>query len=125
MTRKQLQELRQYIFHAALLGGGVLPRTLEYMDGRCVDALRPVAPFRFPEAIDAAIVAAKQSDLPSMIACKTHIALGHAAQDTSKGHGALTDAEWHSLYQSMDKLVTWTRSSNNENVSVSETRKSA
>jgi transketolase len=28
-----------------------------------------------------------------MIACKTHIALGHAAQDTSKGHGALTDAE--------------------------------
>jgi transketolase len=28
-----------------------------------------------------------------MIACKTHIALGHAAQDTSKGHGALTDAD--------------------------------
>jgi transketolase len=28
-----------------------------------------------------------------MIACKTHIALGHAAQDTSKGHGALTDAK--------------------------------
>jgi transketolase len=26
-----------------------------------------------------------------MIACKTHIALGHAAQDTAKGHGALTD----------------------------------
>ena len=26
-----------------------------------------------------------------MIACKTHIAIGHAAQDTSKGHGALTD----------------------------------
>ncbi|MCH2165748.1 MAG: transketolase [Marinovum sp.] len=46
-----------------------------------------------PEAIDAAIVAAKKSNQPSMIACKTHIALGHAAQDTSKGHGALTDAE--------------------------------
>ncbi|WP_323765556.1 transketolase [Marinovum sp.] len=46
-----------------------------------------------PEAIDAAITAAKSSDLPSMIACKTHIALGHAAQDTSKGHGALTDPE--------------------------------
>ncbi|MCH2077672.1 MAG: transketolase [Rhodobacteraceae bacterium] len=45
-----------------------------------------------PEAIEAAIVAAKASDKPSMIACKTHIALGHAAQDTSKGHGALTDA---------------------------------
>ncbi len=45
-----------------------------------------------PEAIDAAIAAAKADDRPSMIACKTHIALGHAAQDTSKGHGALTDA---------------------------------
>ncbi len=45
-----------------------------------------------PEAIDAAIVAAKKAGKPSMIACKTHIALGHAAQDTSKGHGALTDA---------------------------------
>ncbi len=46
-----------------------------------------------PEAIDAAITAAKQTDTPSMIACKTHIALGHAAQDTSKGHGALTNAD--------------------------------
>ncbi|MEM1234700.1 MAG: transketolase [Pseudomonadota bacterium] len=46
-----------------------------------------------PDAIDAAIAAAKASDLPSMIACKTHIALGHAAQDTSKGHGALTDPD--------------------------------
>ncbi|APX24780.1 MAG: transketolase [Rhodobacteraceae bacterium] len=47
-----------------------------------------------PEAIDAAITAAKAvKDKPSMIACKTHIALGHAAQDTSKGHGALTDAD--------------------------------
>ena len=47
-----------------------------------------------PEAIDAAITAAKAvTDKPSMIACKTHIALGHAAQDTSKGHGALTDGD--------------------------------
>ncbi|MEY8840843.1 transketolase, partial [Cribrihabitans sp. XS_ASV171] len=46
-----------------------------------------------PEAIDAAITAAKKSSKPTMIACKTHIALGHAAQDTSKGHGALTDPE--------------------------------
>ena len=45
-----------------------------------------------PEAIDAAITIAKQDPRPSMIACKTHIALGHAAQDTSKGHGALTDS---------------------------------
>ncbi|MDP5085495.1 MAG: transketolase [Yoonia sp.] len=46
-----------------------------------------------PEAIDAAITIAKQDPRPSMIACKTHIALGHAAQDTSKGHGALTNAD--------------------------------
>ncbi|AGI68408.1 transketolase TktA [Octadecabacter antarcticus 307] len=45
-----------------------------------------------PDAIDAAITAAKADPRPSMINCKTHIALGHAAQDTSKGHGALTDA---------------------------------
>ncbi len=45
-----------------------------------------------PEDIDRALTAAKASDRPTMIACKTHIALGHAAQDTSKGHGALTDA---------------------------------
>ena len=44
-----------------------------------------------PEAIDAAIHNAKASAVPSMIACKTHIALGSSAQDTSKGHGALTD----------------------------------
>ncbi|MEM6306235.1 MAG: thiamine pyrophosphate-dependent enzyme, partial [Pseudomonadota bacterium] len=44
-----------------------------------------------PEAIDAALTQAKSTNRPSMIACKTHIALGHAAQDTSKGHGALTD----------------------------------
>ncbi|HVG48961.1 MAG TPA: transketolase [Rubellimicrobium sp.] len=46
-----------------------------------------------PAAIDAAIQAAKDDPRPSMIACKTHIALGSSAQDTSKGHGALTDAK--------------------------------
>jgi transketolase len=46
-----------------------------------------------PEAIDAAIAKAKVTKKPSMIACKTHIAIGHAAQDTSKGHGALTDTD--------------------------------
>ncbi|MEL6452950.1 MAG: transketolase [Pseudomonadota bacterium] len=46
-----------------------------------------------PAAIDAAITKAKAQGKPTMIACKTHIALGHAAQDTSKGHGALTDAD--------------------------------
>lgn len=46
-----------------------------------------------PADIDRALSAAKASDKPAMVACKTHIALGHAAQDTSKGHGALTDAD--------------------------------
>jgi len=46
-----------------------------------------------PDAIDAAITAAKRAGKPSMIACKTHIALGSSAQDTSKGHGALTDPQ--------------------------------
>ncbi|MBT7666645.1 MAG: transketolase, partial [Rhodospirillaceae bacterium] len=45
-----------------------------------------------PMTIDAAIKNAKKSASPSMIACKTHIALGSSAQDTSKGHGALTNA---------------------------------
>ncbi|MEP3019399.1 MAG: transketolase [Tateyamaria sp.] len=46
-----------------------------------------------PEEIDAAITKAKSQKKPTMIACKSHIALGHAAQDTSKGHGALTDKD--------------------------------
>ncbi|MDP3194500.1 transketolase [Tabrizicola sp.] len=44
-----------------------------------------------PLDIDRALTAAKASARPAMVACKTHIAIGHAAQDTSKGHGALTD----------------------------------
>jgi transketolase len=46
-----------------------------------------------PEEIDNAIEVAKTTKKPSMIDCRTHIALGHAAQDTAKGHGALTDPE--------------------------------
>ncbi|MBC7479300.1 MAG: transketolase, partial [Pseudorhodobacter sp.] len=44
-----------------------------------------------PVDIDRALTAAKASPGPAFIACKTHIALGSSAQDTSKGHGALTD----------------------------------
>ena len=44
-----------------------------------------------PLDIDRALTVAKASPRPALVACKTHIALGHAAQDTSKGHGALTD----------------------------------
>ncbi len=46
-----------------------------------------------PVDIDRAIKAAKASARPAMIACTTHIALGSSAQDTSKGHGALTDKQ--------------------------------
>ncbi|MDP2740718.1 MAG: transketolase [Pseudorhodobacter sp.] len=46
-----------------------------------------------PVDIDRAITSAKASPRPALIACATHIALGSSAQDTSKGHGALTDAK--------------------------------
>jgi transketolase len=46
-----------------------------------------------PVEIDAALTKARESRLPTMVACKTHIALGSSAQDTSKGHGALTDPQ--------------------------------
>ena len=45
-----------------------------------------------PVDIDRALTQAKAAGAPALIACKTHIALGSSAQDTSKGHGALTDA---------------------------------
>ena len=57
-----------------------------------------------PDDIDAAIAKAKKAGKPSMIACKTHIALGSAAQDTSKGHGALTDA---TLIADTRKVYGW------------------
>jgi len=44
-----------------------------------------------PADIDRALTAAKASPRPALVACKTPIAIGHAAQDTNKGHGALTD----------------------------------
>ena len=46
-----------------------------------------------PADIDRALTAAKASPRPALVACKTHIALGSSAQDTSKGHGALTDKQ--------------------------------
>nr|WP_221892588.1 transketolase [Pontibrevibacter nitratireducens] len=58
-----------------------------------------------PESIDEAIRQAKQSPKPSMIACKTHIAIGSSAQDTSKGHGALTD---DTLIADTRKAYGWT-----------------
>ena len=46
-----------------------------------------------PDAIDAALSEARGNDRPTMIDCHTHIALGSPAQDTAKGHGAITDAD--------------------------------
>ena len=46
-----------------------------------------------PVQINEAIIDAKKNNKPTMIACETHIALGSSAQDTSKGHGALTDTK--------------------------------
>jgi transketolase len=57
-----------------------------------------------PDAVDLAITAAKKSKKPTMIACETHIALGSSAQDTSKGHGALTDPK---LIEDVRKTYGW------------------
>ena len=46
-----------------------------------------------PDDIERALSAAMETDAPAMVRCRTHIALGSAAQDTAKGHGALTDAK--------------------------------
>ncbi|MEM7643063.1 MAG: transketolase, partial [Pseudomonadota bacterium] len=46
-----------------------------------------------PSAIDAALEQSKKGKKPTMVACKTHIAIGSSAQDTAKGHGALTDPD--------------------------------
>ncbi len=46
-----------------------------------------------PVDIDRALTEAKAAPGPAMIDCHTHIAIGSAAQDTAKGHGALTDAK--------------------------------
>ncbi len=57
-----------------------------------------------PEDIDRALSAAKASAGPAMVACRTHIALGSSAQDTAKGHGALTDAQ---LLADTRKVYGW------------------
>jgi hypothetical protein len=64
-----------------------------------------------PIDIDRAITQAKAAGAPSLIACKTHIALGSSAQDTSKGHGALTDAKLiaDSITQQLEKRIMFRR----------------
>ncbi|MFH1812236.1 MAG: FAD-linked oxidase C-terminal domain-containing protein [Pseudomonadota bacterium] len=47
---------------AQVLGKGILPRTLEYMDGRSIDAVRPQALFPIPEGIDAALLVETDGD---------------------------------------------------------------
>ncbi|MFN3970594.1 MAG: transketolase [Gemmobacter sp.] len=46
-----------------------------------------------PDDIERALTAARRATRPVLVACTTHIALGSSAQDTAKGHGALTDAK--------------------------------
>ncbi|PYE81241.1 transketolase [Pseudoroseicyclus aestuarii] len=58
-----------------------------------------------PEAIDAAITAAKADPRPSMINTRTHIALGTAVQDTAKGHGVVSDPE---VIAATKKAYGWT-----------------
>ena len=58
-----------------------------------------------PEDIDRAIREAREADRPAMIRCRTHIALGSSAQDTAKGHGAITDAK---TIQDTKDLYGWT-----------------
>ncbi|WP_136682935.1 transketolase [Falsirhodobacter xinxiangensis] len=58
-----------------------------------------------PEDIDRALTEAKKSKRPAMVACKTNIALGSSAQDTSKGHGALTDKK---LIADTREVYGWT-----------------
>ena len=58
-----------------------------------------------PEDVDRAIREAREADRPSMIRCRTHIALGSSAQDTAKGHGALTDPE---VVQATKDAYGWT-----------------
>ena len=41
-----------------------------------------------PEDIDQALIKAKSSKKPSLIACKTHIGFGSPKQDTAKAHGS-------------------------------------
>ena len=45
-----------------------------------------------PDAVDAVLGEARADDgRPTMVVCRTHIALGAPQQDTAKGHGAITD----------------------------------
>ena len=59
-----------------------------------------------PVQINEAIIEAKKNNKPTMIACETHIALGSSAQDTSKGHGALTDTK---LIDETKQVYGWSK----------------
>ena len=58
-----------------------------------------------PDDIDRALGEAREADAPAMIRCRTHIALGSSAQDTAKGHGALTDPK---VVQDAKDAYGWT-----------------
>ncbi|MCR8723778.1 transketolase [Frigidibacter sp. ROC022] len=46
-----------------------------------------------PDDIDRALTAAKKSNKPAMVACRTHIGFGSGKQDTNKAHGSPLGAE--------------------------------
>lgn len=45
-----------------VLASGILPRTLEYMDGRSIRAVQPMVNFKFPQNIDAAVLLETDGD---------------------------------------------------------------
>ncbi|MEW5847260.1 MAG: FAD-linked oxidase C-terminal domain-containing protein [Myxococcota bacterium] len=49
---------------AAILQAGIQPRTLEYMDRASIDALRPLAPYKFPTNAGAALIVETDADQP-------------------------------------------------------------
>ena len=57
-----------------------------------------------PDDVERALAAAVEADGPAMVRCRTHIALGSSAQDTAKGHGALTDPK---VVQDTKDLYGW------------------
>ncbi len=59
-----------------------------------------------PDEIDAALTKAKQSDRPTMIACKTHIGFGAPGrQDTAKAHGSPLGPE---IIEQTREIYGWT-----------------
>ena len=67
---------------AQVLAAGVVPRTLEYLDGRSIDAVQRFgAPYRFPAGAGAALIVETDADTPQL-------ALESLARAVDVAHGA-------------------------------------